>query len=1782
MSALEGEPEIGSRVQIIGKAALGDGIVKFYGPTQFQTGNWVGLELDAPNGKNDGSVQDVRYFSAKENHGLFIRPNQLTLIAPASAVKVLEKSSSIEKSAPTEKPEKVEKVAEKPEKVEKVEKIEKTEKAEKAEKPEKTAEKSTGVKTATPTSRRVGTTTATKTSTPSSVKSSRLTSTLTPSSTTKRTTAKEGETASTPLKTTRTVTTVKKPISSTPSTTEKKTITKSSSVLSQSSVGEKEEEEKDTASTNVSATPSAATSDAEDEEEVPIVSPKIAAPTPNLTLGIPSPNIGDPISPIGSAPPSAPSTPRTAVPKEEPFSSAAPTPATPAPAPAPAPAPSPAASIALANQEKLIRALRDANEWKMKAEDTIRSLSTRLKENAGQTEKLARELLSSRENFEKEKEKSKRDSERELAKLQKQFEKEKEELEEQLAQVTESVEEMTLDREIAEEKAEALEEELEGLKAKLSLAEIENSSKSSAPEGEEITASSKELQEQNDKLKEALMKLRDLSVEEKKDREKRIKELEKENKSIPGLQEKVLKLEVDLEERTNEVEELKEAMDAAADSEAIIEELSDKKMNLEEKVAELQATIEELEEMRDISQEIEENQAAVEKQLRSEIYGKEVELLDAAGQSTNLSRKISELERTIQQFRILVKGQQDEINQLRQRENESISQSNELEQQSRSLMTLTHHLQNQAVKANAIGIDMAMSDINMQQSSLQLAFVLGDAFSKDYHAFSMLMLMKRLNSKARVVEQNSPDSNEDDDATLWISEFRYLLSEVQRISSDVVYVLSQCDPDNFLRIGLQYLEMAPMEKRMDDLISSAKEETISDASVLPLRELHVRLSGLYEAHIDRESVSLARRLTREVSFIQIYIERALIGEGRLVRAIQKATDALQPAEIMPITLFPKKRLQYNVELCRKLERTLAEYEPAEEGREQSVQIVTSSLENSQKILQCMDKVCDEFLPQLSSLRGSPEEISAALSSYLQSSGMDNWSTLEGHVEPVYNQLTELTNILSLGSLAPKIEGEVVPAQAQRMKVIQEELHNSALMKNKLNEKTGETNEFKRLLQLRDVELQDIKWKEQALEKKIQRLLKTEEKLNSRIAEDSEKAKSQEKMYTEAVDTLQKDQNLTAGENKTLREKITQLSKQMAEKEQNAADLPAGLVTEQITEMRLAIRHLSHENSILRGRENSKLLEISLPPLQKFGTQTETQSTSKFMNNDVASGLRQMQSLQREMLMRNACTTVVDLNHKTSPAEAQLRQIKLEKEYLQDKLNAIRQKFGGHMMSSGAKRGAEEKKEGGALLLGKMTLKGCVGELSREKKVIVDHKQFERLVSLVTDIVDTLHDSDIVSAAIFTIGWWEAAPESMEASDTSLCTPHEPQSFADVAQMITEMNRPTSRSLFIFAVILHCLLFYAYLAYRYRDVRYSLFYQHDEEAHNAENVRQKRMQMRKAKQEFDEMFTAVYSNDTTTEMKFTVKDLCVGIVSVNRRPQRYLLETVASLINHIDAEVADRVTLFVLNTMPNEDDHPDACDLKHILPVIHRSTIYPQSYAHVSGWHGKEVIDYVFALKICHKLSRAIDPLERGRSTTQRGLFDEPWMFVRLFYSEYFLGWSVEDAISLIIMSLIIGSIITPLLLFLYSLHGVSSTAPAMFTDIIWIEGERPVSFVKNQTQFSLCLWIFMTIISCSTLLSVGKQNLFHAFETGLYPYASHALTTGMLYSNNRTEALSQYLLDHHQEQPVDILIGQYAEERGLQRLLLVPNIVQHIGAFSSNRNKKQSFDDHKDSLTFEE
>ncbi|CAH1399946.1 unnamed protein product [Nezara viridula] len=65
------EAKVGDRVIVMSTQGSKIGILRYRGTTGFAPGEWCGVELDDPLGKNDGSVEGIRYFQCQPKYGLF-------------------------------------------------------------------------------------------------------------------------------------------------------------------------------------------------------------------------------------------------------------------------------------------------------------------------------------------------------------------------------------------------------------------------------------------------------------------------------------------------------------------------------------------------------------------------------------------------------------------------------------------------------------------------------------------------------------------------------------------------------------------------------------------------------------------------------------------------------------------------------------------------------------------------------------------------------------------------------------------------------------------------------------------------------------------------------------------------------------------------------------------------------------------------------------------------------------------------------------------------------------------------------------------------------------------------------------------------------------------------------------------------------------------------------------------------------------------------------------------------------------------------------------------------------------------------------------------------------------------------------------------------------------------------------------------------------------------------------------------------------------------------------
>ncbi|XP_054706683.1 uncharacterized protein LOC129216490 [Uloborus diversus] len=87
-----GSFEIGDRVRVLGKDATGK--VAYVGKIHTARGLWIGVSLDEPKGRINGTVDGRRYFKCERNHGVFVRSCELEEDCPENNKKTNKSSKN--------------------------------------------------------------------------------------------------------------------------------------------------------------------------------------------------------------------------------------------------------------------------------------------------------------------------------------------------------------------------------------------------------------------------------------------------------------------------------------------------------------------------------------------------------------------------------------------------------------------------------------------------------------------------------------------------------------------------------------------------------------------------------------------------------------------------------------------------------------------------------------------------------------------------------------------------------------------------------------------------------------------------------------------------------------------------------------------------------------------------------------------------------------------------------------------------------------------------------------------------------------------------------------------------------------------------------------------------------------------------------------------------------------------------------------------------------------------------------------------------------------------------------------------------------------------------------------------------------------------------------------------------------------------------------------------------------------------------------------------------------
>ncbi len=454
------------------------------------------------------------------------------------------------------------------------------------------------------------------------------------------------------------------------------------------------------------------------------------------------------------------------------------------------------------------------------------------------------------------------------------------------------VEMATLDREMAEETAEVLKTELEALKQKTEELELEVEvlREENAELGGEMSPEEKssqgwlQMERNNERLREALIRLRDMTQQAEAELRDEIKSLEEDVRELGSVKEHYEVIKEKLAQSDALVMDLRQQLDDNLGAEGMIEELSDRNMVMNEQIEELKATIEDLESLKELNDELEINHVETEKEMQEDLDFKDSIIAEQARRFAQQEETMEDLEYTLSRFRELVTNLQSDLEDMRASHAVTETESEQLNSRSRAMMDLNLKLQVSAAKTQVKTIDLELRRLDAQEASEHLAIVqlfLPESFHAERDSVLALLRFKRVGFKANLlhgfvkerVNGQLPSGHEDD--IFAGCDVLDKLSWVSAMCDRFVNAISHCSTEEFAKYEGALYELEPVERALNGWIDGLRRDELKEKQCASeLQRTIALMSHLAEVHISSGLASYADDIHMRTLVMQSYLENA--------------------------------------------------------------------------------------------------------------------------------------------------------------------------------------------------------------------------------------------------------------------------------------------------------------------------------------------------------------------------------------------------------------------------------------------------------------------------------------------------------------------------------------------------------------------------------------------------------------------------------------------------------------------------------------------------------------------------------------------------------------------------------------------------------------------------------------------------------------------------------------------------------------------------------------------
>lgn len=483
----------------------------------------------------------------------------------------------------------------------------------------------------------------------------------------------------------------------------------------------------------------------------------------------------------------------------------------------------------------------------------------------------------------------------------------------------EMMEMATIEKELAEEKADSLQNDVETLTEKLEEMKIEldllreemSSGGGMAQAGNSVQM--KQIEMQNDKLKDALIKLRDLNAQATLDRQRAVDEAERlktENSELVRVAEN-LKRQAEIAE--SKIAGFQEQIDAAMGAEAMVTQLTDKNFNMEERITQLEETIEDMEESKDLDEQLAEVQKQQEKDLMKEIEQLKIHIHELNGRIRDEQKHAVDLSQTILKFRermanlnSQIQDQKDQILNLEEQLHGHISEDNDR-------ASMFNQLQISANKNFSEIVERQINAIEVEFARRQVGYLkafLPDNFARvggENDSILMVVMLPRLSAKTRLfaslasqcypqvaggMRREHVTKSHKGEQWAHVARVSYLANSIIAAIGKLESAVGETTVETLIKLTETYGEMSTYERVVDQYLELLKtsrfdENTSLDNLVRPLDYFQT----MFSIHIGNDGFNAAQWISATCASLTAGLAYCRVNTQRVSYFLQESITA---------------------------------------------------------------------------------------------------------------------------------------------------------------------------------------------------------------------------------------------------------------------------------------------------------------------------------------------------------------------------------------------------------------------------------------------------------------------------------------------------------------------------------------------------------------------------------------------------------------------------------------------------------------------------------------------------------------------------------------------------------------------------------------------------------------------------------------------------------------------------------------------------------------------------